>query len=357
MISIQSYLCSIKSRLADCRFVVIGNEAADLDSMVSSIAYGYLLTQQDSRRPALPVVCIPRADFILRREAVYLFQEAEIKLEDVIFLDEVKLDEILVNSRLILVDHNRLSENLKQYSDRVVAIIDHHKDEGFYPAAEPRIIQTIGSTATLIAKEFRKCNVDVGRDMAILFAGTILLDTVNLDPAAHKATAADREVVAEMLPSCPMSRQDLFEKTQLEKCNVHGLSTRDLLRKDYKEYQFGKSKCGIAVVALGVSKWSEMDRDLASAFEEFVEYRKLDLLLVMNVSNNRDFQRELIIFCKKEGRQERLLSYLQENGLELTQLPCSDQKQIRNGVMRIYSQANVRISRKRLQPLLAAFFV
>jgi exopolyphosphatase len=356
MPSVQNYLRSIKNRLASCRFVVIGNEAADLDSMVSSIAYGYLITQQNPDEPALPVIGVPRADFILRREAVYLFQKARIRLEDVVFIDEVNLDKILLDSRLILVDHNRLAENLKKHSDKVVGIIDHHRDEGFYTSAEPRVIKTIGSTATLVAKQFCQYGFDIGKDLAVLFAGIILLDTVNLDPAAHKATPDDIKIVSQMLPLCPISREDLFEKLQFERFNVHGFSTRDLLRKDYKEYRFGKLKCGIAAVFQTSSKWDEKDSDLVTVFQEFLEYRKLDLLVVMTVSNANSFQRELIVFWHSSSGQARLFSYMQENGLELTSLDSCDKKAINNGVMRIYSQGNIKASRKKLQPLLAKFF-
>ncbi len=70
MISIQSYLAEAKKHISDTGIVVIGNEAADLDSMASSLAYGYLLSLQDPRISVLPIMPIPRVDFALRTEAV-----------------------------------------------------------------------------------------------------------------------------------------------------------------------------------------------------------------------------------------------------------------------------------------------
>ena len=51
--------------------VVIGNEAADLDSMVSAIVYGRLVSAlaAPGTPPAVPVVNCPRGDFVLRTEA------------------------------------------------------------------------------------------------------------------------------------------------------------------------------------------------------------------------------------------------------------------------------------------------
>ena len=86
MISIQRYLAEARKHVNDTGIIVIGNEAADLDSMASSIAYGYLLGMQDPRVMVLPVMPIPRADFILRTEAVYVFKEATTDLNEVVFL-------------------------------------------------------------------------------------------------------------------------------------------------------------------------------------------------------------------------------------------------------------------------------
>ena len=54
-------------------YLVMGNEAADLDSMASAIAYAYLMTARDNSKTIVPFMPILRADFKLRTEAVYVF--------------------------------------------------------------------------------------------------------------------------------------------------------------------------------------------------------------------------------------------------------------------------------------------
>jgi inorganic pyrophosphatase/exopolyphosphatase len=70
--------------------VILGNEASDLDSMVSSIAYAYLLSQAHTAiiDVVLPVMNIPRSEFRLRTEADYLFREVGIEVSNLVFLDE-----------------------------------------------------------------------------------------------------------------------------------------------------------------------------------------------------------------------------------------------------------------------------
>jgi len=356
MTSIHTYLSLAKKHIPDTRLVVIGNEAADLDSMASSIVYGYLRSLQNSQVSVLPVMPIPREDFILRTEAVYVFKEANIDLNDVVFFDEVDFDKLMEKAELVLVDHNKLAASLDRFSTQVVSILDHHKDEGLYTTASPRIIEPVGSTTSLIAQEFNTSKIEISPDVAVLIGGTILLDTVNLDDDAGRVTDADKEIATRILPLCPLSQQNFFDKVQKEKFNVAGLSTYDLLRKDYKEWQLGTVKCGIGSALLPVGDWAGTDNDLASGFAEFTANRNLDLLLSMNAYTNPDFNRDLVVFCKSKDAHDKLVNYLQENALALTPLDCSEQKQTESGFIGFYKQGNIGISRKKLQPLLVELY-
>ncbi len=356
MNTLQTYLSSAKSKTADAGLVVMGNEAADLDSMASSIAYGYLCTLQNPDTPALPVMPIPRADFHLRTEAVFVFKEAGINLDDLVFLDEVDLDGLMSGAGLVLVDHNVLAPGLEKFSNKVVGILDHHNDEGLFPEADPRIIQSIGSCTSLVAREFIARGITLSREVAILLCGTILLDTVNLDDKAGRVTDADKEIAAKLLPLCPLSQQEYFDKVQLEKFNVQGLSTNDLLRKDYKEWTLGQIQCGIASALLPLKEWAQMDGALAAGFAAFTKDRGLNLLLSMNAYTDPGFNRDLVIFCQTEEEHDKLLGYLQEKGLDLKPIELAGQKQGETGFVGFFNQGNLGISRKKMQPLLAAFF-
>ncbi len=352
---LNTYLASVKSKASHAKLIILGNEAADLDSMASSIAYGYLRSLQGEI--AVPVMPIPRADFALRTEAVYVFKEAGVNLSDVVFFDEIDLGSLLVGGAgLMLVDHNSLSPNLRQYSGHVVGVLDHHKDEGLYPDVTPRIIQTIGSTTSLVAMEFDQAGFDLGTDVATLLCGTILLDTVNLDPETGRVTPADRTVAITLLPLCRLAAQEFFDNVQKAKFDVAGLSTYDLLRKDYKEFTFDGVQCGIGSALLPVADWAELDSDLFAGFAKYTADLNLDVLFSMNAFTNPDFSRDLVVFCKTPNEHDTLIEYLQENGLELSPIELVDQPQGENGYIRFYKQGNLGISRKKLQPLLAGFY-
>lgn len=357
MTSLQSYLCSVKSYAVQAKLVVLGNEAADLDSMASSIAYGYLRSRHDVDQVVLPVMPIPRGDFMLRPEAVYVFHEAGIRLEDLVFFDEIDLEKLFAaGAALMLVDHNRLNPQWAGFAEHVVGLLDHHTDEGLFPDASPRVIRPVGSTASLVALEFVRADVEVSREMAILLGGALLLDTVNLDPDAGRVTETDLAVAAKILPLTLKSQQEFFAILHREKCNVAGLSTPDLLRKDYKGFQLGTVQCGISSVLLPVMDWLARDSNLFSGFSFFARARNLDVLLSMHGFANPDFRRELIMFCRTRKEHDTLVDFLQEKGLDLTSIPSPEPVQGGDGFWGLYRQGNLAISRKKLQPLLAQYY-
>ncbi len=355
MRSIQAYLSAAKAEKNNAITVIIGNEAADLDSMASSITFGYLLSLQDVEG-VVPVMPIARADFKLRTEAVYVFEEAGINLEDVVFFDEVDFEGLMYDgTELVLVDHNRLSPVIDGYFPNVVAVLDHHKDEGLYQEAMVRVIEPVGSTATLIAMEFDKAGIAVEKDVAVLLGGTILLDTVNLDPAAGRVTDSDIRVAEKILPLCPIPQEEFFTNIQQEKFSTAGLSTNDLLRKDYKEFQFEAVRCGIGSALLPVSQWQEMDDNLMAGFANYAAKNELGVLLSMNAYTNPDFNRDLVIYCVDKEGHDRLLEYLHGAGLELSVIEYPEAQE-GVGCISFYRQGNLALSRKKLQPLLADFY-
>jgi len=356
MITIQTFLSNAKKHVSDAKLIVIGNEAADLDSMVSSIVYAYLRNLLEQGSFVLPLMVIPREDFMLRTEAMYVFNKANIDLDDVVFIDELDLDKIMEQAEFVLVDHNKLAGDLKKFDSKVVSILDHHRDEDLYKTASPRVIEQVGSTTSLVAHEFFTSGIEMSRDVAVLLGGTILLDTVNLADDAGRVTEFDKEIAARVLPLCPLPQQEFFDTVQKEKFNVAGLSTNDLLRKDYKEWQFGTVKCGIGSALLPLEQWAEIDNDLASGFAKFAAGNSLDLLLSMNAYTNPEFNRDLVIFSKSKEAHGQLLAYLQENKLDLTPIDFPGQKQSDSGFITFHKQANLGVSRKKLQPLLTDFY-
>ena len=331
-------------------YVVMGNEAADLDSMASAVLYGFLKSKvdQDPSHLYLPFAPIPKEDFKLRTEAVYLFKEAGVGQESLAFQGEIDLQRLQSEGRLalILMDHNKLGKDFAAYEGVVEEIIDHHKDEGAYPQARVRKIEPVGSTCTLVTEEYFQLALQLlSRREALLLLGTILLDTVNLDPKAGRVTPKDTEVAGKLKPLIDLEPNTLFETLQREKFNVDALQTADLLRKDYKEYTVGKVRYGMSTVLISLESWQKKDPHLQQELEQYRNHRNLNLLLVMIAYTEPKFQRELVVVAESPNLITSLVEYLNTKGAQLSPL----------GFPGGYAQGNAEYSRKKLQPLVQEF--
>jgi exopolyphosphatase len=307
-------------------YLVMGNDSADLDSMVSSLLYTWLKLKinNDSSVTYIPFIPIPREDLGLRREVVYLFQKADVSLENITFWGEgdfIALGE-QGRLRLILMDHNKLPKSFSGYESLVEEIIDHHSDEGLYPYAKVRKIEPVGSTCTLVAEElFRLSAGSLEKKGAVVLLGTILLDTVNLDPNAGRVTPKDIEMVKNLLPIAQIDPDLLFETLQREKFRVSHLPAMDLLRKDYKEYTAGTIRYGMSTVPISLDVWLKKEPNLGEKLDTYRVKQKLNLLIVMLTHIEPQFQRELILISESSSILQKVEEYLSSKDIGLIPHP------------------------------------
>lgn len=339
-------------------WIVMGNEAADLDSMASAVCLAWHMTRknQDANAVFVPFIPIPREDFKLRTEAAFLFAEAGLSEADLFFVEDINLEALGKNGalRLVLVDHNKPGKAFAAFMANVAGIVDHHQDEGLFPELVNRSIEPVGSACTLVAEKIlADGSLDIPSDIALLLAGTILLDTVNLDPAAGRVTARDQAMVSALLPRAGKSQKELFDRLQYEKFNVASLSTSDLLRKDYKEYTAGAVRYGMSSVLLSLESWKKKDSKLPEELKRYAETRKLSILFVMNAYTEPKFTRELVVFCPNTVLFQKVDAFLKSSDLGLSPLGApsgSDQEHFG-----WFAQANESYSRKKLQPVIQQF--
>ncbi|MCG8636468.1 MAG: DHH family phosphoesterase [Desulfobacterales bacterium] len=339
--------------------LVMGNEAADLDSMASALAYAYILSGCSSEKVIVPLMPIIREGFKLRTEAVYVFDQAGIDLNSLIFLDDINLGRLMEKvTSLALVDHNKLSALYEPYGKKVAIILDHHRDEGLYPQAFKKVIEPVGSCATLVGEELSRCCPELARDahLATLLWGAILLDTVNLAPDAGRVTPKDEAVSETLTAICPLERNSYFAAIRKAKFNTNSLGTFDLLRKDYKEFKFSSICCGIASTLLPLALWGEKDPELCLSFETYVKQRSLDILISMNAYTDPEFNRDLAVYCADPDEHEKLIGFLAEKGLDLKTIEPGNQKPCLKGRISFHNQGNPDISRKKLSPMLDDYF-
>jgi inorganic pyrophosphatase/exopolyphosphatase len=280
--------------------LVLGNEAADLDSVACavSLAYSLHLANDDETRAYAPVVCVPREDFPLRADARWLLDHVGIDVDALTFDGEIPFGAFARTTRddalrLVLVDHNAVASSsaYAAFADAVDAVVDHHDDEKKYPAACDAVIVPTGSCATLVAEALvspadasepsgtatrvsfetaarlfvgdSKTGEDsdarrlrVGDPRAALLLAAVLLDTQNLNASATRVHARDAAIVPILASLAGTGDVAAFhDELKRRRFDQFGLSPRDLLRRDYKQWRFVPRATEDAPATSATSAW------------------------------------------------------------------------------------------------------
>jgi len=339
------------NRKFDQTTIVMGNQACDLDSLVSAITLAYW-KYRVQKINTVGFIPIKRDELLYRTEIAYLLNLLKIHSESFVMLDELDLLKV---TQCILVDHNLPTGPFVVLSPVVEEIVDHHEDmKGDFPNLKSKQIEFVGSCTTLVAEKFIK-EADYLLDDTILcelFINTILLDTINLDPAMRKVTPKDEWVVQHLAKKLNKTENFKDQMTAIynpinkAKKDISSLTTTQLLIRDYKEWTAVSLKYGIASVLLPVNQLIERP-DFYNTLKKFLIDSQLDVLMVLTAFSDKDniFHRELLYIVKEDSIGEKLCQKLQADK-EILNL-------IRNPSETVwyFTQQNLTSSRKQVQPL------
>uniref|UniRef100_A0A3Q3JQS2 DHHA2 domain-containing protein n=1 Tax=Monopterus albus TaxID=43700 RepID=A0A3Q3JQS2_MONAL len=300
--------------------VVLGNEACDVDSMVSALAFAYFLSKtMQSEMLALPLLNIPQSDLLLRSDNVFLLRQTGLSPDLLLFRDQLDLRALhkAGRLRLTLVDHNILPSDLE---GAVVEVIDHHVLER-EPSPSCRVtVEMVGSCATLVTERIiQEAPQILDQQLAQLLYATVVLDCVNMAPAAGKVTPKDSQYAAALetrFPALP-PRVALFQALQNAKFDVSGLNTEQMLLKDMKVVS-GGLHLAISVLYITLEEFlqrAELEAELSGFCQKF----GFDLLLLMTISftESKEPIRELAVFSHSTTCREQYLEQARNPALSL----------------------------------------
>jgi exopolyphosphatase len=337
--------------------LVTGSPAADADCLASSIGYAFLQSQDaPPGRLVLPWVPIPRGELALRPEVLLLARRAGLAERCLACAEDFAPEALEAGGagpELVLVDSDGawLPPAARR---RIVEVLDHHPGAR-RPAEAPDLrwsVEAVGSACTLVSERLLARDfalVDGG--LALLLLGPILLDTVLFASAVGRTTPRDRQAAAKLSAIAGVREAELYVELLSARQGLPGLSSRDLLRRDYKSAEAGGLRYGISSSPVSLKRWRERDPAPERAVIRFREERGLDLLLVMIAYEEPGaggFRRELGVAAGP--RAGKVTAWLRTVGLWLRELPAESEPQVR-----WFSQEAVEISRKKLEPLLRSW--
>jgi manganese-dependent inorganic pyrophosphatase len=188
---------------------------------------------------------------------------------------------------LVLVDHNELGQAVNGADEaEIVEVLDHHRLGGGLKSTQPiRFVnEPVGSTCTLVARQFRAAGIQPDPGIALCMASGIIADTLHL--RSPTTTEVDRECLAWLKPLC---REDLDEYARDFFQTGSALRSRtpaEVIREDCKEFTEHGVRFSISQIEeTGFDLFWERKDELRDALEAFAAAQGLafSALLVTDV--------------------------------------------------------------------------
>jgi len=192
--------------------------------------------------------------------------------------------------RLVLVDHNELAQAVSGAEEsEIVEVLDHHRLGGGLKSTQPiRFInEPVGSTCTLVARQFRSAGIEPRPGIALCMASGIISDTLFL--RSPTTTDTDREVLAWLRGLCTVDldqyAQEFFEIGSA----LRSSTPAEVIGEDCKEFMEHGVRFTISQIEeTGFDLFWERKDELRVALEEFATRNRLEFsaLLVTDVVSN-----------------------------------------------------------------------
>jgi len=192
--------------------------------------------------------------------------------------------------RLVLVDHNELSQAVSGADEAdIVEVLDHHRLGGGLKSTQPiRFInEPVGSTCTLVARQFRAAGLVPRPGIALCMASGIISDTLFL--RSPTTTDTDRDALDWLRGLCEVDLEryarEFFEIGSALRSSLPAA----VIGEDCKEFTEQGVRFSISQIEeTGFDLFWERKDELRAALEDFAARHRLDFsaLLVTDVVSN-----------------------------------------------------------------------
>ncbi|KAL6933859.1 uncharacterized protein HGUI_02008 [Hanseniaspora guilliermondii] len=349
--------------------ICCGNQSADMDSVVSALTYTYLNYVKTSQI-ILPVLNMPKEDLKLRKDIFNLLLKYGIRVDNdekntLIFMQDIKNlkrrigKDFVVDA--ILVDHNEPQGLGIDCIDRVIGVIDHHEDTKTYDENiikslnNPLIIKTCGSCSSLVTNywypQFGSI-YSLPEEIVKLSMAAVLLDTSNFK---SKVEEDDLEALKKYKNYFVNNKNiedkilnPFYKSLKKDKSDIDGFDMYDLLRKDFKLFEFHGYKIGMSSLGSSIESYIQKfgSDNINKACNKYIRLNSMDILLLLTSysDESKTHKRQVVPYSiKSNDLQNRLIERITEE-LELAKVnSISD--------FEAFDQQKSRASRKQIAPI------
>lgn len=175
-----------------------------------------------------------------------------------------------IDRKLILVDHNELSQAV-QGADQVsiIEVVDHHRLGGFH-SSEPILFRNepVGSTCTIVADCFLRYGVDLPGNIAGILLAGLVTDTLNL--TSPTTTQRDIEILAYLEKKSGIDATRFTEQVFNSGSVLVSQPPEKAITADCKEYVENGHTFSVAQIEeLGFDVFWKRKDEVRNALEEY----------------------------------------------------------------------------------------
>ena len=175
-----------------------------------------------------------------------------------------------VDRKLILVDHNELSQAVKGADQvEIIEIIDHHRI-GAFTSHQPMLFMNrpVGSTSTIVADLFFTYQLPLSKEIASLLLAGLVSDTLNL--TSPTTTEVDATVLSKLSELTGINSNDFTEQLFSSGSVLTGRPATEAITADCKEYTEAGKRFSVAQIEeIGFKRFWERREAVVAALESY----------------------------------------------------------------------------------------
>lgn len=221
------------------KIYTIGHISPDLDTVAAAVVYAKFLVLTSNYGKAEVVPLITQE---VNAETKFVFDKFGIKVPQMI-----KDTRLVEDGKFVLVDHNEESQRHPLIlGSSVVEIIDHHKININFTTPIKIDVRPLGSTCSILYELFQSHALEMDKDVMGLILAAILSDTLGLK--SPTTTGLDSTIAHTLAEKLNLNVAEFTLEIFKAKSNLTGLSTDEIINKDFKIFDFGNKKVFIGQV-------------------------------------------------------------------------------------------------------------
>ena len=244
-------------------------------------------------------------------------------------LEEPELiEKVEEGQEVILVDHNEFNQSVEGIEKaKILEVVDHHRianietSEPLYYTARP-----FGCTSTILYKEFKHRNIEIGKTEAILMASAIISDTLLLK--SPTTTKHDINALEELGKIAGINIEEYGLEMLKAGTDLDEFSAEELINLDAKSLDKEGTKFVIAQVnTVSIEDALKRQNELEEAINNAIEEKGLSLF-ILAITDILNSNSEIIALGTKTDAVEKAFDKKLENNRAFLEGVVSRKKQL-----------------------------